>query len=171
MRGGPFERNLRSMVERFNTICCYDCSRPIRWWNRRIWLVENQSYTHLRCWEDQLFFKTLVAGHIQFVLGKANDNPADSTNLPAGNDKQPHASATQPKPEKPQVILLQPSEEVVSASRLGRKRRNRDSLATSRWYSLARLARRPRPHPRLCNCGAIEFSEKSSFCTQCGSSL
>jgi hypothetical protein len=39
---------------------CEECSRPIHWWNRRLWL-DDEHCAHLRCYQSRLFMKALLA--------------------------------------------------------------------------------------------------------------
>jgi len=55
----------RNVFARFSTIPCDDCLKPIRWWNRRIWLVDGERCAHLQCWNGQLLLKALVADQIR----------------------------------------------------------------------------------------------------------
>src|SRR5262249_52907799 len=57
----------RHLLARVKAERCYDCWRAIRWWNRRVQLVDSDCHVHLQCWKDQLFFKQLVADNIRSV--------------------------------------------------------------------------------------------------------
>jgi hypothetical protein len=61
-------RNLgaRDVLARVRATPCDECSQPIRWWNRRVWVVNGQRCAHLRCWRGQLLLKA----HVQFMAGE-----------------------------------------------------------------------------------------------------
>src|SRR5689334_18845172 len=61
----------RDAFARVKTVPCDECSRTIRWWNRRVWLVDSECWIHLQCWQGQFFFKALVADHIHYVQARA----------------------------------------------------------------------------------------------------
>jgi len=51
------------MLTRARARMCDACSRPVRCWNRRIWLVKNERCVHFACWKSRLFFKE----YLQFM--------------------------------------------------------------------------------------------------------
>jgi hypothetical protein len=51
---------VRGMLARFRASSCDECSRPIRWWNRRVWLVNDEHCAHLQCWNGRLALKAYV---------------------------------------------------------------------------------------------------------------
>src|SRR5215470_11686737 len=72
--GRSFSQRAHDLLVWFNTIYCDECSQPIRWWNRRVWLVEEGGCAHLQCWHGQLFSKAyvqLVAEEIQLFAPEA----------------------------------------------------------------------------------------------------
>jgi hypothetical protein len=168
----------RHVLARVRTDRCYDCLRAIRWWNRRVWLVDGERWVHLQCWKGELFFKELVAGQIRCSQAVADENSELSPNRSAENELQElPASAAQREQAQRLIILLQRAEEPAPTTRVDESQRGRNSsvsqLGHGLWHFLGRFAphRSPRP-PRQCTlCGAVEFSEKSVFCSKCGTSL
>jgi hypothetical protein len=158
---------------------CYDCSRAIRWWNRRVWLVDGERWVHLQCWKGELVFKAVVAGHIRFLQVRPDENSELSPNRSAENElqEQPAGAAQRGKVEPAVVILLRPADELLAKAHVDKSQPNGDSsviqLGQGLWHFLGRFAPHPSPRPpRLCMlCDAVEFSEKSVFCTKCGTSL
>jgi hypothetical protein len=156
----------RHLLARIRKDRCYDCLRPIRWWNRRVWLADGERWVHLQCWRDELFFKALVADQIRRAKVTADENSELSRNRSAENERQePPAYAAQPEKVEQLVILLQPAEELAARTRVNENRSNGNSslrgLGQDLWHFLGRLAphRPPRP-PRFCMlCGAVEFSQ------------
>jgi hypothetical protein len=53
------------VLPRVSSTLCTECHRPIRWWNRRIWLVDGESCAHAHCWEGKLFLKAFVADEVR----------------------------------------------------------------------------------------------------------
>jgi hypothetical protein len=62
-------------------IVCDQCSRPIHWWNRRIWAAGGERCSHLRCLKEQLAFK----GYVQVV---AEEIRQSSTHLAKRSDSE-----------------------------------------------------------------------------------
>jgi hypothetical protein len=100
----PRRLGTRDALARVWTMPCDECLQPIRWWNRRIWLVDGERCAHLNCWKGYLFFKTLVADQIrglQLMAGEIPRSPRyrsqPSDNGSAENEPQKlHASARAP---------------------------------------------------------------------------
>ncbi len=164
-------------LARAKTVHCYECLRAIHWWNRRVWLVDSERCVHLHCWKDRLFLKALVADHISYVQVMADGNSALSRNHSPENEPQElDACAAQREQVEQPAMLLQPADELAAKTGVDETHRNGNSfLREGLWHFLGRLAphRSPRPQPqRLCMlCGAVEFSEKSVFCSKCGTPL
>jgi hypothetical protein len=55
-----FNLNARSVRARLRTISCDECTQPIRWWHRRVWIAPHERGAHLQCWNGQQFLKTYV---------------------------------------------------------------------------------------------------------------
>jgi hypothetical protein len=169
---------IRDVRARVRTIPCDECLRVIHWWNRRVWLVDNERYVHLQCWKGQLLFKAFVADHIWSVQVMADENSALSRNRSPENElQQLHTCVAQREQVERPVILLQSAGELAAKTGVDETQRNGNSslreLGEGLWRFLGRLAphRSPRP-PRLCMlCGGVEFSEKSVVCSKCGTSL
>jgi hypothetical protein len=169
---------IRDVLARVRTVPCDECWRAIHWWNRRIWLVDSERCVHLQCREGQLFFKAFVADHIRSVQVIADENSALSKNSSPENELQKlHTCAAQREQVERPVILLQPTDELAAKTGVDETQRNGNSslheLGEGLWHFLGWLTlhRSPRP-PRSCMlCGAVEFSEKSVFCSKCGTSL
>ena len=119
-----------------------------------------------------------MADHIRFVQARPDENSELAANRSAENElqEQPAGAAQRGKVE-PAVILLQPAEELLAKAYVDKSQPNGDSsvsqLGQGLWHFLGRSAPHPTPRrPRLCVlCGAVEFSEKSVFCSKCGTSL
>ncbi len=52
-----FDIGARDVLARLRTISCNECARPIRWWNRRVWMAGHERCAHRQCWNGQLFLK------------------------------------------------------------------------------------------------------------------
>jgi hypothetical protein len=165
-------------LARVRTVPCHECLRAIRWWNRRVWLVDSERYVHLQCWQGQLFFKALVANHIRSVQIVADENSALSKNHSPENELQKlHTCAAQQEQVERSEILLQPADELATKTGVDDTQRNGNSslreLREGLWHFLGRLTpnRSPRPSGLCMLCGGVEFSEKSVLCSKCGTSL
>ncbi len=55
----------RDLFARVITFRCDECLRPIRWWNRRVWLGDHERCAHLQCFNGRLFLRALVADEIR----------------------------------------------------------------------------------------------------------
>jgi hypothetical protein len=77
---------VRDAFARVKTVPCDECSRAIRWWHRRVWLVDNERCVHLHCWKGQLSFKGFVADHIRSVQVVTDENSALSRNRSPENE-------------------------------------------------------------------------------------
>jgi hypothetical protein len=42
------------------TSSCEECSKPIRWWSRRVWVIESERCAHFKCWNERLFLHSYV---------------------------------------------------------------------------------------------------------------
>lgn len=149
----PIDLRARHVFARDRTNRCFDCLRPIRWWNRHVWVVDGERWVHLQCRKGELFFKALVADQIRCARVTADESSKLSPNHSAEN-KQHELSASAAQQEKVErlLILRRPAEEHAAKLRVDQ-------------------SQQPRP-PRLCMlCGTAEFSEKSVFCSKCGTSL
>ena len=78
--------SVRDAFARVKTVPCDECSRAIRWWHRRVWLVDNGRCVHLHCWKSQLSFKALVADHIRSMQVVTDENSALSRNRSPENE-------------------------------------------------------------------------------------
>jgi cytoskeletal protein CcmA (bactofilin family) len=113
---------------RIRTIGCDACLRPIRWWNRRVWLVGPARCVHLQCWKGQLFLKAFVADHIRSVQVSADENSALSRNrLPENELQESHGPEAEHEPAEPLIILLQPADEVVAETRVNENQHSDNS--------------------------------------------
>ena len=81
----PKRSGTRDVLARIKTITCGECLQPIRWWNRRIRLVDGERCAHLQCWKGHLFFKALVADQIRCVQLMADENSASARPASAEN--------------------------------------------------------------------------------------
>jgi hypothetical protein len=50
----------RHVLARVRTTPCDECSQPIRWWHRRVWLVNGDRCMHLQCWKGQVFLNEYI---------------------------------------------------------------------------------------------------------------
>jgi ribosomal protein S19 len=55
-----FDLNAHGVLARLRTISCDECTQPIRWWHRRVWIAPHERCVHLQCWNGQQFLKTYV---------------------------------------------------------------------------------------------------------------
>jgi hypothetical protein len=170
---------VQDALAHLKTVPCDECLRAIHWWNRRIWLVNRERCVHLHCWKGQLLLKALVADHIEYIQVMADENSALSRNHSPENELQerPTCAAQREQVEQP-IILLKSADELVAKADDDETQRDSNSFlrksGESPRHFLSRLVphRSPPRPPRLCMlCGAVEFSEKSMFCSKCGTSL
>jgi hypothetical protein len=76
----PVAQRTKALVQwlllRAETHVCEQCSGPVYFWKRRVWLIENESCAHISCWETQRSFQkhiqTMGAATQKF---KASQNP------------------------------------------------------------------------------------------------
>jgi uncharacterized membrane protein len=62
-------------LTRVKAISCDECSQPIHWWNRRVWLVKHERCAHLQCWNGRQFLHT----YVQLMSdGSGNSQPRDN---------------------------------------------------------------------------------------------
>jgi hypothetical protein len=161
------------------TVPCDECLQAVRWWNRRVWLADGKRCVHLHCWKGQLFLKAVVADHIRYMQAMADENSALSRNHSPENELQERPTCVAPREQVEQpIILLKPADELVAKADVGETQRDGDSLLRESGESPGHFRSRLAPHrspprlPRLCMvCGATEFSEKSMFCSKCGTLL
>jgi len=187
----------RDVLARVRTIPCDECLQPIRWWNRRIWLVDGERCAHLQCWKGQLFLKALVADEIRRSQLMADEIPRSprrrsqpSDNGSVDNELQElHASARAPLGRVERLeAQLQQAQESAAKTCVDNNQRNGNLSLTELGQHLSHFLDRSSlfwnfgldrlvPHhppcpPRLCMlCGAVAFSGTSVFCTKCGASL
>jgi len=176
----------RDLFARVITVRCDECLRPIRWWNRRVWLGDHERCAHLQCFNGQLFLRALVADEIRrSQLIAADFSPPTATrpqpiaNGSAANElRNPAVAVITLEEPVEQLDALQQRIEEISSKAPNDANQRRDNpplreLGQLLWHLLGRLAphRPPRP-PRFCMlCGGVEFSETSPFCSKCGTSL
>jgi hypothetical protein len=176
----------RDALARIRTVRCDECLRVLRWWNRRVWLVDGERCAHLECFKSRLFLKALVADEIRrWQLMAEEIPPSRQLRSQPGDNGSPDnglrnldTSATgMREPVERLEVPRQQAEELAARPGFDKNQRNGNSplreLGQRLWHFLSRLARHrpPRP-PRLCMlCGGVEFSETSEFCCKCGTSL
>ena len=163
----------RDLPNRLRTVPCEECLRPIRCGNRRTRLSDDECWLHLQCWKDRLFFKTFVAEQIRCMQVALEDT---GTGQDVAAENEPSAPATMSGPIERPVVVLETTEQVSARTRGDEIQPNGNlslqQLRETLSYLLARFVSRPPPTARLCMlCGAAEFSEKSIFCSRCGTSL
>lgn len=172
------------VLARLSTVRCYECLRPIRWWNRRVWL-DDERCSHLQCSEGRLFLRALVAGQIQRSQLISNEVPPDPrggshlSNSGSSDNELPNLDTATAQDEA--VERLEPQQqhaEEVPKTHFG-TREYKDSTSSVRalgqnfWHVLGSLVpHRPPRLPRLCMlCGGVEVSEMAVVCSKCGTSL
>jgi hypothetical protein len=127
------------MLARIRTIPCDECSQPIRWWNRRIWVVKGERCAHLQCWKGQQFLKEyvqLVAEEIRHsapLHGQPSDNNSIDSEL---RELRAYARALRARVERLEAQLQQ-AEELAAKMRIG-KIRNNGKLSTPSREAAAR---------------------------------
>jgi hypothetical protein len=174
----------RKVLGRFKTVRCSECLRLIRWWHRRVWLVNGESGAHLECSKGRMLLTALVAREIrrfQVITGETQQtftSPADS-NRPEKNElREVEASAESPSQTVEQTDASQPQiAELTHKRTLYKANSNGDSplldLAGQVWRFLGQLVPHAASRPvRLCMlCGGVEFNATSVICSKCGTSL
>jgi cytoskeletal protein CcmA (bactofilin family) len=60
----------RPLIARLRTMPCDKCSRPIRAWDGRIWLIERERWVHSRCWKRRLFFRRDMESKANEIRGQ-----------------------------------------------------------------------------------------------------
>jgi len=151
---------VRDVHARVSRVRCDECLRVIRWWNRRVRLVDRERFVHLQCWRDQLFLRAFVAERIR------------SSQIAPGGIRPPRQDRSQPNDHgsaddellnidefaavlRDSVEQLQaqhhPAEELVVTTRLGNNQRHGSSslseLGQRLWYFLTQLDPPDRPGP------------------------
>jgi hypothetical protein len=159
------------------TITCDECSRPIRWWNRRIWLLDRQcsapdkrlfpgtqrlalKAAHLECWKGHLFFKALVAHQIRCSQLTADDEFPPTPQRRSRPSDNASADTGLRSPVAPMTALREPVEgleaqqqqaELVAKTRVDKHQGSGNSslreLGQGLRLSLARLAPHRPPLP------------------------
>jgi hypothetical protein len=130
-------------IARLRTTSCDECTRPIRWWNRRVWLVNRERCAHPQCWSGWLFIK----GHIQELRhsaqrsGQPRDKNSADTEL---RELRVSAHALRERVERLEAQLEQTAElaattETVPAS-IGLFAGNEHFTAGNRHRTKARMA-------------------------------
>jgi len=72
-----FELSAHTLLAKFKTTFCEECSRPIRCWHRRIWVVKGERCAHLQCWNGQLFIKGYVQLMAEEIRARRRDHSTD----------------------------------------------------------------------------------------------
>jgi len=117
---------VRGALARFKTNSCDECSRPIRWWNRRVWVVNRERCAHPQCWNAQLFLKAYVRlvsdeiRHSSQRRGQPNDNHLVDTEL---RELRASARALRERVERMETQLQQ-AEELAAKMRTDAVRTN-----------------------------------------------
>jgi hypothetical protein len=127
-----FDLNVRDMLGRLRTISCDECSRPIRWWNRRVWVADHERCAHLQCWNGQQFLKAYVQlmseelRHSPEPAAHARDRDSSDTEL---RELRAYARALRQRVERLEAQLQQ-AEELAAKTRINAVRKN-GTLSTS----------------------------------------
>jgi len=72
-----FELGARSLLAKFKTTFCDECSGPIRCWHRRVWVVKGERRAHLQCWSGQLFIRGYVQLMAEEIRARRSDHSTD----------------------------------------------------------------------------------------------
>jgi cytoskeletal protein CcmA (bactofilin family) len=91
---------IRELVDRLATVQCNDCLRPIRWWNRRVWIADYQYWAHAQCWQGQLFFRGLIAHQIRCSQLSAGENSESYRNQTSEPHAQEVPAVAPPSPQR-----------------------------------------------------------------------
>jgi hypothetical protein len=140
-----FNPGARNLLARFKTTPCDECSRPVRWWNRRIWVVNGERCAHLQCWNGQLFLKAyvqLMAEEIRLTAGRRTqpgDNDAADTEL---RELRASARALRERAERLEAQLQQAEELAAKMHINGARNNGKQSTRVRDFGSL-----RPGPAP------------------------
>ncbi len=165
---------------RVKTVPCYECLRAIRWWNRRVWLVDSERWVHRHCGKSRLFLKAFMAEHIRYVQVMADEDSALPRNQSPGNEPQElHACAAPREQVERPAILPQSVDKFAGRTAVDETQRIGNSSLPEFGEGLRHFLGRLAPHrspplypPLLCMlCGAAEFSKKLVFCSKCGTPL
>jgi hypothetical protein len=167
----------RELLTRSRVKCCDECLRPIRGWHRHLWLNDPERCVHLRCWKARLFVKALVADHMRSAQVRADEYSGSPQNHSRENEsRELHQPSEQHDQTESLVIISHPTEQPLAKARIAECRFSGNSPirgAAPQYLQdfLRRLTnlRRSPPPLRLCMlCGAAEYTEKSVFCSKCG---
>ena len=115
------ELGARDVVCRIRTTPCDECSQPIHWWNRRVWVVNGERCAHLQCWNGQLFLKAYVQRMAEEIRHSAQRRAQSSDNdcaYPELRELRSSARAIRERVERVEAQLQQ-AEELAAKMRGG----------------------------------------------------
>ena len=110
------ELGARDMFARFKATSCDECSHPIRWWNRRVWMASREQCAHLQCWNGRLFLKAyiqLMSEEIRHSAQRRRRAPAKSSADAELHELRLFASALRERVERVEAQLQQAKELAV----------------------------------------------------------
>jgi hypothetical protein len=132
------------MIARLRTVPCDECSRPIRAWDGRIWLIEGERWAHSQCWKRRLFFERYMESMADEIRGqiKVNEFPPSPQSCfqPSDDASANHelrsavTPATAPREPVDQLgARQQQAEELTARTRVEKNaKEERSSLMTNR---------------------------------------
>lgn len=118
-----FLEGARDVLWRVRTTSCDECSQPIHWWNRRVWVVNGERCAHLQCWNGQLFLKAYVQRMAEEIRHSAKRRAQPSDNdcaNPELRELRLSARALRERVERVEAQLQQ-AEELAAKMRGGVK--------------------------------------------------
>ena len=109
------------VLGRIRTTSCDECSRPIHWWNRRVWVVNGERCAHLQCWNGQLFLKAYVQLMAEEIRHSAQRRAQPSDNDSADPELRELRASARALRERVERIeaQLQQAEELAAKMRGG----------------------------------------------------
>jgi hypothetical protein len=117
-----FNLGARNLLTPFKTTLCDECSRPVRFWSRRVWVVDGKRCAHLQCWSGQIFVKGYVHVMAEEIRNKRRSQSAhnDSTE-PELRELRVSAQALRERAERLEQELLRAGEVATVARSTGRQ--------------------------------------------------
>jgi hypothetical protein len=132
-----FDLNEGLVRARLRTIACDECTQPIRWWNRRVWMTEPERCAHLQCWKGQSFLKAYVQlmseerRHALETPAHAGDGDCADTKL---RELRASARALRQQVERVEAQLRQ-ADELAAKMRISAASRSSKQFTPSRAMS------------------------------------
>jgi len=60
----PVRKNGAGDLDGYRVTLCEGCSRPLHWWNRRVWQDRTRQF-HRACWQGKQFFRKFITLHCE----------------------------------------------------------------------------------------------------------